>query len=251
MAADFEIYNFSTWTWAQTSCWCVVLLCGLELLSYLVNSSASLFKTIPVRGKPLENLSKLDLAFIMFNKSTTVVFTYHMLQFAWLSDKVLWASNEISLLNMIPPLFCFFLIYDFFYTLFHRTLHFHSIYDYIHKHHHRQQSPIRGNSDAVNVHPFEFVAGEYNHLLAVYLTTKYCFPVHAGAILLFIIIGGALASFNHTRSDFAMGVLLYDAKVHDVHHRKLAVNFGQYTMFWDRIMGSYRAFDIPTLDKTK
>jgi sterol desaturase/sphingolipid hydroxylase (fatty acid hydroxylase superfamily) len=58
-----------------------------------------------------------------------------------------------------------FVVYDFFYTIGHRVLHHRSIYKYIHKHHHRQRAPSRGNVDAVNVHPFEFVSGEYNHLL--------------------------------------------------------------------------------------
>jgi sterol desaturase/sphingolipid hydroxylase (fatty acid hydroxylase superfamily) len=40
---------------------------------------------------------------------------------------------------------------------------------FIHKHHHRQKAPSRGTADAINVHPFEFVCGEYNHLLAIYL----------------------------------------------------------------------------------
>jgi hypothetical protein len=43
------------------------------------------------------------------------------------------------------------------------------VYRLVHKHHHRQHAPSRGNTDAVNVHPFEFVVGEYLHLAAVLL----------------------------------------------------------------------------------
>jgi hypothetical protein len=52
----------------------------------------------------------------------------------------------------------------------------------------------RGNTDAVNVHPFEYICGEYNHLLAVMLV-----PCHAAAALAFVVVGGVLASLNHTR----------------------------------------------------
>lgn len=63
---------------------------------------------------------------------------------------------------MVLPLL--YVVYDLFYTVGHRALHHRSVYKYVHKHHHRQRAPSRGNVDAVNVHPFEFVSGEYNHL---------------------------------------------------------------------------------------
>jgi hypothetical protein len=44
------------------------------------------------------------------------------------------------------------------------------------------------------VHPFEYICGEYNHLLAVMLV-----PCHAAAALAFVVVGGVLASLNHTR----------------------------------------------------
>eukprot|EP00959_Pyramimonas_sp_CCMP1952_P072882 1523119-Pyramimonas_sp.AAC.2 len=95
----------------------------------------------------------------------------------------------------------------------------------------------RGNSDAVNVHPFEYICGEYNHLLAIMLV-----PCHIVAALAFIVVGGVLASLNHTRFDAIIPWGIYDVKVHDLHHRVPQSNYGQYIMLWDRIMGSYRAY---------
>lgn len=66
-----------------------------------------------------------------------------------------------------------YIVYDFFYTIGHRALHHRSVYKYVHKHHHRQRAPSRGNVDAVNVHPFEFVSGEYNHLFR-YANGSFC-----------------------------------------------------------------------------
>jgi len=62
-----------------------------------------------------------------------------------------------------------FVIYDLFYSRFHHLLHWRAIYGLVHKHHHKQKAPSRGNYDAVNVHPFEFVTGEWLHLLAMFI----------------------------------------------------------------------------------
>merc|ERR1712046_262759 len=101
-----------------------------------------------------------------------------------------------SVRNTVGSLVALFVVYDFFYSWLHRILHVKAIYKYVHKHHHRQIAPTRGNIDAINVHPLEFVMGEYLHLLAVWLV-----PCHAITVLLFIVMGGFLASLNHTRFD--------------------------------------------------
>jgi sterol desaturase/sphingolipid hydroxylase (fatty acid hydroxylase superfamily) len=80
--------------------------------------------------------------------------------------------------------------------LFHRALHHRSIYHLVHKHHHKQKAPSRGNTDAINVHPFEFVSGEYLHLLCIWLV-----PCHVASAVTFVVAGGIFASLNHTRYD--------------------------------------------------
>ncbi len=109
----------------------------------------------------------------------------------------------------------------------------------VHKHHHQQHAPSRGNVDAVNVHPFEFVVGEYTHLAALALVPS----AHALTVLVFIVLGGALASLNHTRADVVVGPV-YSVKVHDLHHRIPTVNYGQYTMLWDRIFRTYQPYAL-------
>ncbi len=118
------------------------------------------------------------------------------------------------------------------------------MYRLVHKHHHRQHAPSRGNTDAINVHPFEFVVGEYNHLLAVWLTGLLLHRVHVAAVLAFIVAGGVGASLNHTRLDVRLpgGGWLFDVRAHDVHHRMPKSNYGQYTMAWDRLLGTFRPY---------
>lgn len=103
--------------------------------------------------------------------------------------------------------------------------------------------PSRANTDAINVHPIEFVLGEYNHLLAIYLYSSCVTPIHPLSCILFMVVAGLMAGFNHTRFDMVwemFGIQIFDSKAHDVHHRIPQSNYGQYTMLWDYIFGSYR-----------
>jgi sterol desaturase/sphingolipid hydroxylase (fatty acid hydroxylase superfamily) len=231
----FDIGNHGTWKPWQYLAFGGVVLGGLEVLSYAVNHLDTVFSgRIPKGGKPLEVLSTTDKLFIGFNKATTTLFTYHVISLAWNSEHVAWDLKDMTLLNTVGSYAAFHLVYDFFYMWFHRILHMRAVYPYVHKHHHRQVVPFRGNLDAVNVHPFEFVVGEYLHLLSIYLV-----PSHAVAVGAFIVLGGLMASLNHTRYD-ARVKNVYEVRYHDIHHRIPTVNYGQYIMFWDRVFGSYK-----------
>jgi len=199
-------------------------------------------KQIPVRGKHLDHFSTKDLIFIGFSKANTAPFTYFYFNYAWKAHNVPMALGEVGVLNTVFALVALFLVFDFVYTLLHWALHIKSIYGLIHKHHHTQKAPSRAAVDAINVHPVEYVLGEYNHLLALIICTQ-VMPVHLITTLLFLGVGGMLAALNHTRHDVVIrmfNVTLYDSKVHDVHHRIPQSNYGQYTMFWDHVFGSFR-----------
>jgi sterol desaturase/sphingolipid hydroxylase (fatty acid hydroxylase superfamily) len=117
------------------------------------------------------------------------------------------------------------------------------VYRLVHKHHHRQHAPSRGNTDAINVHPFEFVVGEYIHLLSLLICGHLLRDgVHVGAVMTFIVLGGVAASLNHTRLDVRVPWGVYEVRAHDVHHRLPKSNYGQYTMAWDRLLGTFRQY---------
>eukprot|EP00457_Paulinella_chromatophora_P013881 gb/GEZN01014238.1/.p1 GENE.gb/GEZN01014238.1/~~gb/GEZN01014238.1/.p1 ORF type:complete len:224 (+),score=10.57 gb/GEZN01014238.1/:142-813(+) len=197
-------------------------------------------KPIKVRGAHLDSLSRIDIAFITFNRLTTIIFTYHLLQYTYNNSLIPWNIARISIANTVTGVLCCFIMYDFFYNLFHRFLHLRSVYGYVHKHHHRQKAPTRGNTDAINVHPFEFVSGEYNHLFAIFLVNRLGLPVHFLAVLVFVGVGGILASLNHTRYDIELPWLMYQVKAHDLHHWYPTANYSQYTTLWDHVFGSFR-----------
>lgn len=197
-----------------------------------------------MRGKHLDEFTTKDLIFITISKAATAPFVYFYLRFCLSTNKVVWNPSEVSVWNTLLPLLPLFVVYDFFYTILHWALHIQSVYAYIHKHHHVQKAPSRANVDAINVHPLEFFLGEYNHLLALYLCTRFLLTeVHVLGAFLFLAVGGWLAGLNHTRYEFCWkigSVRVFDSKAHDVHHRIPQSNYGQYTMLWDYIFGTYR-----------
>jgi sterol desaturase/sphingolipid hydroxylase (fatty acid hydroxylase superfamily) len=206
-------------------------------------------RPIPIKGKHLDQLGIRDKIYITFSLANTVPFTYFYARFTLQQPNIVWEFHEATIWNTLVPLPALFIIFDFFYTLLHWFLHHKLIYSYIHKHHHQQKAPSRANIDAVNVHPIEFILGEYNHLLALYLCSTYIFPeIHVLCAILFLVLGGFVAGLNHTRHDVTISIpwrnhssiTLYDSKAHDVHHRIPQSNYGQYSMLWDHIFGSYR-----------
>lgn len=217
---------------------------AFELLDFISKRSGVWLHSeqIPVRGKHLDDLRPQDLLFIGLSKAATAPFVYFYTSFAFQEPNVIWGLSQINVQNTLLALVSFFVVYDFFYTLLHWALHIKAIYGFVHKHHHHQKAPSRANVDAINVHPLEYFLGEYNHLFTVYLCTR-VMPVHVVSCFAFLGIGGLLAGINHTRFDVhwsLCGVQIYDSKVHDVHHRIPQSNYGQYTMFWDRVFGTYR-----------
>ena len=135
------------------------------------------------------------------------MFVYHTIRMSYYCDTIELSMDKLSVSNTIVAFVSFYVVYDFFYTLFHGALHHKSVYWLVHKHHHRQKAPSRGNLDAINVHPFEFLVGEYLHLLTVYLV-----PCHVVTVAVFVVIGGIFASLNHTRFDLSIPGL-YTVKV--------------------------------------
>lgn len=204
--AAFALHNAKTWRWWHYPAWLSLILLGLEAVAALVHvlGRVSGAPIIRARGKHLDELEPLDKLFVTFNRCTTAVFTYHAIRYLWYAPwggRIAWDVRELGLVNGLGAFVALYVVYDLFYTVFHRALHVRGLYKFIHKHHHRQKAPSRGNADAVNVHPFEFLSGEYNHLLALHLVSRYIVPVHVASAAAFVVAGGFLASLNHTRFD--------------------------------------------------
>lgn len=233
--ASAALHDYRTWTWTQCVVFSTVVLLGYEALHRGVPLLFSWRPDLPAKGKHLDTLTSKDWAFITFNRLTGVSFVYNCLQYMSVSPHVKWGLHELTLMNTLVSMPAMFVFYDFFYCLWHRLLHVRGIYGLVHKHHHRQVVPTRGTLDAMNVHPLEFVVGEYLHLLAMMAV-----PAHAATCLVFIVLLGVLTTLNHTRLDVKVPLGIFSVRWHDLHHRIPQSNYGQYTMFWDHLWGSYR-----------
>jgi len=224
--------KITTWRFHHVVAFAVIVWGGLELVVLTLAIVMNRIPRLPVNEKlHLDSFSTRDKLYIAFNKVSSIVFAYHIFLVATLTPTVRWRVTEATFINSVLVLAPMYLLYDFVYTIFHKLLHLRCVYRYVHKHHHRQMSPSRGYYDAINVHPFEFLVGEYLHLL--------CFctiPCHIFAIITFIVLASVLATLNHSGRDVSIPGL-YDAKDHLVHHRLPDTNFGQYTTFWDKIYG--------------
>lgn len=255
-AAAFLLYDASTWSWWHYVAWTGVLVVALEgiaQLALVIGRVACFGRSIERKPGHLDALEPVDVGYIAFGKVGVGVLTYHILRYCWYADGVLWALSDLSLATALLPVPLLFVAYDFFYSPFHRALHIRAVYGLVHKHHHRQHAPSRGNTDAINVHPFELVGGEYLHLLAIYLVATFAMRVHVAAVLTFVLAGGFAASLNHTRFDvrFPFFESVYQVRYHDLHHWNVNYNFGQYTMLWDRVWGWYTPYPDKVVSKKK
>jgi len=234
------LYDASSWCWWHYIAWVASIVIGIEMLEFSLRFLAKTsIPKIPITGPHHDTLGWTDISYIVFNKLTAPLFIYHMVKFCYNSNEVTWSDNPfIILLNIIVAIPALFVVYEFFYVFFHRGLHHPSIYKYVHKHHHQQNAPTRGYTDAINTHPFEYVTGQYNHLFAVYILCR-VMPVHVLSVAGFMSIGAMMAGLNHTRLDLGLG-FVYQVKHHDAHHKFVNVNYCQYIVLWDWLLGSYK-----------
>lgn len=95
----------STWSWPQCIGFVAVVLLGVEILRSIVPLLFTRWPRLTMdKGKHLEKLSNVDLTFICFNTLTIVLFSYHALQYVWASGKVVWALNEVTIVNSVIAL---------------------------------------------------------------------------------------------------------------------------------------------------
>jgi sterol desaturase/sphingolipid hydroxylase (fatty acid hydroxylase superfamily) len=229
----------------------VVIIAGFEIYDRVVLPLVGAFAKpgdLPKRAKRQEALRPIDKTYILVNKVVTVAFVYSCVYFAaTMLDCSFDDTAKLARYAMwFPATFvATIVVYDFFYTLLHWALHIPALYPWVHKHHHVNAAPFRGNTDAINVHPFEYFSGEFNHLLAVFVVcraatvlTGAAHPMHCVSLLLYIFFAGTLSSLNHTRFDIEIPYV-YSVWWHDYHHRVPRSNYGQYIMLWDYLFGTY------------
>lgn len=182
-----------------------------------------------------------DYSFLVINRVLTYVFVLHCARWT-LTDK---SQTEPSLTSVAAPLPLLFLGYDLVYAPVHYFAHaWPAAYALIHKHHHRSVAPFRGVDDAINTSPLEYAFGMWLHLWVVLAARAVGLRVHPSALFIFVAVAAILAAANHTRAEIDIPYL-FNSNEHDTHHRFSKHNYAQYTQFWDRCVGSFKAWVPP------
>eukprot|EP00756_Hemistasia_phaeocysticola_P012079 Hpha_TRINITY_DN15170_c3_g8::TRINITY_DN15170_c3_g8_i3::g.129071::m.129071/K07750/E1.14.13.72, SC4MOL, ERG25; methylsterol monooxygenase len=244
---------FVGWTPANWAMYCVGIFVAMGAHGLMLRTPAIgwMFGAMPFKGKILrdEDLGLSDYGFVLINKSITCVYVYHATHFfreaEWLTGK----KEDLTALNSICAALLALGVYDSIYVPFHRALHLPGLYPLIHKHHHKQINPFRSLYDGINTHPFEFICGEYLHLLSLWVTGQLLayagLKFHVAGVVGFLLVTASLAPLNHTR--WTMRVpFLFDTRTHDTHHKYPRSNYCQYVPWWDHLYGSFIPYNRDT-----
>lgn len=224
---------------------------ALQATDVCITFACQRFDPLPSRTgtKPLYKnvLDRKDYAFLLMNSFVEMIFSSHLCYNAWYSSYIQRSWPSFGILNGPIALLLLILFNDMLYAPAHRLLHHPAVYPYIHKHHHRSIYPSRGNIDARNEHPIEQMIAMALWMTAIYMVA-FSTGMHAATIIGHLAVMTMGASLNHAGFDLEirfLGVDWYSTGAHEMHHRRPDKNFAQFTMFWDKLMGTY----IPYTDE--
>uniref|UniRef100_A0A7S4DZG1 Fatty acid hydroxylase domain-containing protein n=1 Tax=Lotharella globosa TaxID=91324 RepID=A0A7S4DZG1_9EUKA len=215
-------------------------------VGFIVKSSGAPKLPTTDKLKGLPELQQLDYIYLAVNSVIEYIFMLGIMSYAWTSPDVGRRVEDLGLLNTLVALWVIFVVDDFFYTPCHLLMHTKALYKYVHKHHHRQNLPTRGYPDAGNEHPIEQVIG-MSCVWGALLVTSKLIGLHAATVLIYFGLYAALAMLNHMRYDVTFNALgfTYSVRCHEMHHRFPRCNYAQYFMLWDKLLGTYRDYEVP------
>jgi len=252
-AEDMLYSAFEGWTPTTWAVYCLVLCVGMGLHGEMMRTPlmGKIFGAMPFKGPVLRNedLGLSDYTFVIINKLVTCFYVYHAVVFLREAEWITGRREELSIINSFGGFLLTLGVYDSVYVPFHRMLHLPGLYPLIHKHHHKQINPFRSLYDGINTHPFEFVCGEYLHLLALWIAGGLLgyagLKFHVSGVLAFILTAASMAPLNHTRWTISVP-FLFDTRTHDTHHKFPRSNYCQYVPWWDHLYGSYLPYGRDT-----
>ena len=147
-------------------------------------------------------------------------------------------------MNLLLSIIGFLLFTDMAIYWIHRWEHHPLLYSTIHKPHHRWIIPTPFASHAF--HPFDGYIQSVPYHMFVFL-----FPMHSYVYLSLFVLVNLWTISIHDGFYMTEGGILNSSAHHSVHHTDFNYNYGQYTTFWDKIGGSYRAPNDKLLKKSK
>lgn len=143
-----------------------------------------------------------------------------------------------------------FVMHDTYFYWIHRIMHHPSLFKWFHLVHHKSTNPSPWAAYAF--HPLEAIL-ENGIILIFYFTL----PMHVSHVPIFFFFSIVYNIYGHLGwelypkgfSRTAIGRWVNTSVAHNQHHKYFKGNYGLYTLFWDRMMGTLRtdyddAFDL-------
>ena len=168
-----------------------------------------------------------DTVCLSINMIVETLFTYWIYQFTCGMRLI----SKLSCLNVA----LLFIFDDLLYAPYHHILHTRRFFKWIHFRHHRITHPHKSYIHASMEHPFEMLGALLLHASVIYIF----YPIlDRFSVICHLFLKALGACLNHSGKD--VNCLVYETKLHHIHHMQRTCNYAQYVFIYDRLIGTLR-----------
>ena len=159
---------------------------------------------------------------------------------AWAQPRTAWPWADFSVWRVGLQLAAYVFFADVWFYYAHRALHANaSLYRHVHAPHHARRHPAA--LDALNAHPLEHAAANVGSAACGALALRAAgLPQCWAGLQLWIVVATWSTCAAHSGLKTVVPGVLGTSEDHDIHHRKLTVNFGVGLYLLDRLHGTLR-----------
>jgi len=132
-------------------------------------------------------------------------------------------------------------LHDTYFYWMHRLMHWHKVFKYVHRIHHKSTNPSPWAAYAF--HPLEAIVEA-----GIIFPIVFFIPFHISALLVFLLLMIIYNVYGHLGFELfpkqfnrhPIGRWINTSVNHNQHHKHFEGNYGLYTLLWDRLMGTLR-----------
>jgi len=242
---EFVVTPVADWSMYQMALFPVLFIIPTEILALicdLILWACGVGLPLLPRGKypPLEFK---DWSYVWFNRLCVLPFiSFLIVKAVWSARCVVWDMDAMTFSNTVIAFVVVFSLSDLTYYIGHRIVHkVGPLYNFVHKHHHKESHPRRGWVDTCNAHPTDFF---YTGFCTSPCSCLWLLPtgtVHIVAVAVAMHAVMFVGALGHSRIDLNVGV--FNSRFHAGHHSMTFCNYAQNIELWDRLFGTYK--DLP------
>jgi len=242
---EYVVTDASTWTLGQMALFPVLFVVPTEFLALicdLILWACGVGLPLLPRGKypPLDATARF---YVWFNRLVVLpIISFLIVKVTWSAKCINWDMDQMTFMNTFIAFIVVFSLSDLTYYTGHRIVHkVGPLYNFVHKHHHKESHPRRGWVDTCNAHPTDFF---YTGFCTSPISCLWVLPtgsVHIVAVAIAMHAVMFVGALGHSRIDINVGV--FNSRFHAGHHSMTFCNYAQNIELWDRLFGTYK--DLP------